>query len=136
MRPPEARSSPARRTGRSRHAIAVAVVTLATLVAVTGPVAASPPPSPPPGEEATTTTTTFADNEFIPENVNLSDCISGVPRPGCGSEARGGWRQSLVFVAMAAGLAFIGWRIIRSARRNRPDADGSDVQNDETTVAR
>jgi len=135
MRPPEARSSPARRTGRSRHAIAVAVVTLATLVAVTGPVAASPPPSPPPGEEATTTTT-FADNEFIPENVNLSDCISGVPRPGCGSEARGGWRQSLVFVAMAAGLAFIGWRIIRSARRNRPDADGSDVQNDETTVAR
>jgi len=135
MRPPEARSSPARRTGRSRHAIAVAVVTLATLVAVTGPVAASPPPSPPPGEEATTTTT-FADNEFIPENVNLSDCISGVPRPGCGSEARGGWRQSLVFVAMAAGLAFIGWRIIRSARRNRPDAAGSDVQNDETTVAR
>jgi len=135
MRPPEARSSPARRTGRSRHAIAVAVVTLATLVAVTGPVAASPPPSPPPGEEATTTTT-FADNEFIPENVNLSDCISGVPRPGCGSEARGGWRQILVFVAMAAGLAFIGWRIIRSARRNRPDADGSDVQNDETTVAR
>lgn len=61
--------------------------------------------------------TVVEDNPFIPEDQNLSECISALPKPGCGSEARGGWRQTLVFVIMAVALAFVGWRIVRSMRR-------------------
>ena len=55
--------------------------------------------------------TTVFDNPFLPDERNLSDCISAVPKPGCGSEARGGWRQTLVFGVMALGLLVIAWRI-------------------------
>jgi hypothetical protein len=72
--------------------------------------AATPPPTDPP--------TTVVDNPFIPEG-NLGDCISAVPKPGCGSEAKGGWRQGLVLGVMVLGLAFVGWRITRTVRRNR-----------------
>jgi len=73
--------------------------------------------------------TTVLENDFIPEDRDLSDCISALPRPGCGSKARGGWRQTLVFLVVVFGLAFIAWRIIRSARRKRPDPADRDVQN-------
>jgi hypothetical protein len=63
--------------------------------------------------------TTVVDNEFIPADRDLSDCISAVPEPGCGSEGRSGWRQWLIFGALVAGLAFIAWRVIRTARRTR-----------------
>ncbi len=66
------------------------------------------PPRPPP---------TVSD--FFPEDANLSDCLGLVERPGCGSEARGGWRQTLVFVALAAGLALVFWRVSVGVRRNR-----------------
>jgi hypothetical protein len=77
-------------------------------------------------------------NEFLPEDRNLSECISALPRPGCGSEARGGWRQGLVLLAILGGLAVIAWRVIVSSRRARlttprtpgatsaPDAPGGD----------
>ncbi len=68
-----------------------------------------PPPTPPP--------VTF--NEFLPEDRGLGECISALPRPGCGSEARGGWRQTAVFLSIVAGLALITWRVVVSARRAR-----------------
>lgn len=58
-------------------------------------------------------------NEFLPEDRGLGECISAIPKPGCGSEARGGWHQTLVLVAILAGLALIIWRIVVSARRAR-----------------
>ena len=58
-------------------------------------------------------------NEFLPEERGLGDCISAVPRPGCGSKARGGWRQTLVFLAIVGGLGVIGWRVVVGARRGR-----------------
>ncbi len=64
-----------------------------------------------------TQTVAISDNDFLPEDQNLGDCISAVPRPGCGSEARGGWRQGLVFGALMIGLAFIVWRIVVGARK-------------------
>jgi hypothetical protein len=67
------------------------------------------PPSPPP--------TTVADNPYIPQDQNLSSCVSALPRPGCGSKSQGGWRQTLVFGVVVAGLGFIGWRLVRSVRR-------------------
>jgi hypothetical protein len=62
-------------------------------------------------------TVTISDNDFVPEDQNLGDCISAVPRPGCGSEAQGGWRQGLVFGALVIGLGFIVWRIVVGARK-------------------
>ncbi len=61
-------------------------------------------------------------NEFLPEERNLSDCVGALERPGCGSEARGGWRQTLVFLAVAAGLVLVFGRIAWSARRSRQRA--------------
>lgn len=62
-------------------------------------------------------------NEFIPENRNLGDCLGTLQRPGCGSEASGGWRQGLIFFAMLTGLLVIAARIIFSARRRRVAVD-------------
>lgn len=65
-------------------------------------------------------------NVFYPEERALSDCLSSLPKPNCGSEARGGWAQYSIAIAMVAGLGFIGWRVFRSARRSAvprtPDA--------------
>ena len=44
---------------------------------------ASGEPPPPP----------VTDNVFIPENHDLGECITAVPKPGCGSEARSDWHQ-------------------------------------------
>jgi hypothetical protein len=106
----------------------VLLLALVAVLALSGApaVASTPPPNPPP--------TTVVDNPFIPENQNLSDCVSALPRPGCGSEEQGGWRQQLVFGVVIAGLAFIGWRVVRNVRRrdtggvppSRPPADRVD----------
>ena len=80
---------------------------------------------------ATSTPTTIAEprppvtaNEFLPDDRGLGECISSIPRPGCGSDARGGWHQTLVLVVVVAGLGLIAWRIVagaRKARRTGPD---------------
>ncbi len=83
---------------------------------------------------ATPTPTTIAEprpprppvtaNEFLPDDRGLGECISSIPRPGCGSDARGGWHQTLVLVVVVAGLGLIAWRIVagaRKARRTGPD---------------
>jgi hypothetical protein len=108
--------------------VSAVLLALLSFAALSGaPVAAStPPPSPPPN--------TVLDNAFIPEDQNLSDCVSALPRPGCGSEEQGGWRQELVFGLVLAGGAFIAWRLVRSVRRrdtggvppSRPPADRLD----------
>ena len=58
-------------------------------------------------------------NDFLPEDRDLGDCLSALPKPDCGSKARGGWRQGLVLGAILAGLGVIAWRIVVSARRAR-----------------
>jgi hypothetical protein len=58
-------------------------------------------------------------SDFYPEDNNLSDCVGLVERPGCGSEARGGWRQALVFAALAGGLGLVGWRVTQNVRKNQ-----------------
>jgi hypothetical protein len=69
----------------------------------------------PPDDEAPRDTI----NEFLPEERGLGECISALPKPGCGSEARGGWRQGVVLLSILTGLGFIAWRVVRSARRAR-----------------
>ena len=72
---------------------------------------AAPPVTPPP----------VTVNEFLPEDRALGECISAVPKPGCGSEARGGWHQTLVLVAILVGLALIIWRVTAGARKARAE---------------
>jgi hypothetical protein len=86
-------------------------VALAALAAAPPPVhaAASPEPVPP--------VTTALDNPFLPDDANVTDCISALPRPGCGSEERSDWRQGVLFGVVAAGLAAIGVRIAIGVRR-------------------
>lgn len=59
-------------------------------------------------------------NPFIPEDRSISECVSALPKPGCGSEERGGMHQYLVLVALVGGLSFVGWRIVAGTRKNRP----------------
>jgi hypothetical protein len=96
--------------GPAAGSAAVAAAT-ASVAAIT----AAPPTDPP----------AVTDNDLIPER-DLSDCVSAMPQPDCGSDAKGGWRQLLVFAAVLVGLAFVGWRITRTVRRNRRALESSD----------
>jgi hypothetical protein len=93
---------------------AVVLAVLAAVVLATSTAGAGAPPEPPP--------TSTLDNPFLPEEQDLSDCVNALPRPDCGSEARGGWRQGVVFGLVVAGFAFIAWRVVRSLRQR--DARG------------
>ena len=74
-------------------------------------------------DDATPDTTPTSDtfNVFFPEERSLSDCLSSLPKPGCGSDARGGWRQSLVLIVILGGLAFIAWRIVSGSRKAKSE---------------
>ncbi len=102
--------------------ILLAVIVIAVLAATPGQsvvaFGAEPAPDPAPTESTV--------NEFLPEERGLGECISAVPKPGCGSEARGGWRQGLVLLAILLGLGVIAWRVIaasRAARRRLTEGD-------------
>jgi hypothetical protein len=58
-------------------------------------------------------------NDFLPDDQNISDCLGALERPGCGSKERGGWRQTIVFGVMIAGLAAVFGRIAFAVYRNR-----------------
>ena len=73
------------------------------------------------GGTADTSGAGYVDNPYIPENRNVGDCASSLPRPDCGSAARGGPTQLLTMAALMLGMAFIGWRIsVGVRRRDRP----------------
>ncbi len=67
------------------------------------------------------------DNVFIPNDRDLGECITAVPKPGCGSDARSDWHQGLVLGLMVAGLVFVGWRIVRGVRRREARPNDIDV---------
>lgn len=77
------------------------------------------PPDAAPGDTTpliTVDPASIGTNPFIPEDANIGDCVSSVPRPECGSQAQGGWRQYLTMLVLVLGTAFIGWRIARGVR--------------------
>ena len=91
----------------------LAMLLLAPAGAAIATTPSTPPPTPPP----------VTVNEFLPEDRGLGECISAVPKPGCGSDARGGWRQTLVLLAILVGLALIVWRVVVGARKARVARD-------------
>jgi hypothetical protein len=66
---------------------------------------ASTPPAPPP-----------VTNDLLPDNNDVTNCIGTVEQANCGSKARADGHTYLVFLALAAGLTFIGWRIARGVK--------------------
>ena len=81
----------------------------AMLHAATSPMAVDVPPP------------TVTLNDFFPEDRDLSDCLSALPKPGCGSESRGGWTQTMVMLLIIAGLGVIVWRIRAGMKRAARD---------------
>jgi hypothetical protein len=97
--------------------VLLALIALASGAVAGAPVGAAPPATvPTPAAPERGDSATVADNDFIPQNVDLSACISANPRPGCGSENRAGWRQYLVLLALVIGIVVISLRIVASVR--------------------
>jgi amino acid transporter len=104
-------------------AIAIAIATAAvpsTTASATAP-APAPPADTEPAPVPDTAQPPTTSNDFFPEERDLTSCIGALERPGCGSESRGGWRQTLVLLAIFAGLAVIFTNVVRGIRRNRSD---------------
>jgi hypothetical protein len=90
-------------------------------------VASAAPPTDPPSTVPTTVSTgdeivIDEANPFLPENRDLTDCIGMLQRPGCGSEARGGWHQNAVAIVMISGLLIIFGRVAWGVRRGQKNA--------------
>lgn len=98
----------------ARPTVVPTVTSTVDAVVLAAGAATEPTTEPTTGPTTAVTQVTF--NEFLPEERGLGECISAVPKPGCGSDAEGGWRQTLVFVLILAGLGIIAWRIVASAR--------------------
>ena len=95
--------------------LAVMALCLGSGTVTASATAPSPPPPTTPNAESVPASTL---NVFMPEQENLTTCQSlAVQRPNCGSKARGGWRQTLVFAVIATGLVLIGIRLYFSVRR-------------------
>ncbi len=111
---------------------------LFALALVVGPLApqiaqAAAPPAEPTSTEPTATPSTDPNDEiiideanpFLPETRDLTDCVGMLQRPGCGSEARGGWHQNLVAIAMVGGLFLVFGRVAWAVRRSQKNAAAS-----------
>ena len=84
--------------------------------------ASSPDPTVPPTTVPTDEIVIDEANPFLPETRDLTDCIGTLQRPGCGSEARGGWHQNAVAIVMIGGLALVFGRIAWGVRRGQKNA--------------
>ena len=86
--------------------IVVGMVALATTAPAAQAMATAPP----------STDVPPITNDLIPENNEVTNCIGTVEQANCGSRARADGHTYLVFIALAAGMGFIGWRIARGVR--------------------
>lgn len=108
----------------SMIAMAILAMTSLTLAPFGNLASASAPPSTvettlPPNTQPNTQPPISA-NDFIPDERDLTSCIGVLERPGCGSESRGGWRQTLVFGALFVGLVIVFGNVARGVhKRNR-----------------
>jgi hypothetical protein len=90
--------------------IVLAMTALATVMMTAVP-AATTSATPPPSTVAPSVT-----NDLLPDNNDVTNCVGTVEQANCGSRARADGHTYLVFLALALGLTFIGWRIARGVR--------------------
>jgi hypothetical protein len=62
------------------------------------------------------TTPPVVTNDLLPENNDVNNCVGTVEQANCGSKARADGHTYLVFLALALGMGFIGWRIARGVK--------------------
>jgi hypothetical protein len=94
----------------------VSIALIGTVVAA-APMSASVAATAPPVTSTSQDEAPPVTNDLLPGNNSLDNCVGTVEQPNCGSRARADGHTYLVFLALAAGLAFIGWRITRGVRR-------------------
>ncbi len=92
-------------------AVALAAVVIASAAAPSASAAATAPPT-----TIVSNPAPIATNDLLPENNNLGNCVGLAESANCGSKARSDGHTYLVFLALAAGLTFIGWRVGRGVR--------------------
>ncbi|MFZ8900964.1 MAG: hypothetical protein ACO2Y7_04655 [Ilumatobacteraceae bacterium] len=103
-------------TGWSRTVRAL-VAAIALTVGLGAPAVATVPPEVP------------EENVYLDLERSMTECISALPKPGCGREPvdsgdRGGWQQLLVFGVLMTAMAGIGVRVAFSVRsRSRTHSD-------------
>lgn len=90
---------------------ALAAVAITTMTLPATHVAATAPPTTIVGDSAP-----VASNDLLPDDNNLNDCVGTAEPANCGSKARADGHTYLVFLALALGLGFIGWRISRGVK--------------------
>ena len=57
------------------------------------------------------------DNDFIPADQNLTDCVGTLEKPDCGSNRKDDLNMYLTFGVLMGGMALIGWRIAVAVRQ-------------------
>lgn len=101
------------------------VLVIVVLAMSGGIIGATPLPAGQLGPDDLPVSTVF--NEFYPEDRDLSDCLSVLPKPGCGSDARSGWPQLVVFALILLGVGVVVARVMVSSRRSRTGTRTGDV---------
>jgi hypothetical protein len=94
-----------------RIVLAMTAMTALATVTMTAVPAATTSATPPPSTVAPSVT-----NDLLPDNNDVTNCVGTVEQANCGSRARADGHTYLVFLALALGLTFIGWRIARGVR--------------------
>ena len=89
----------------------MAIMAIASAAAPSVSAAATAPPT-----TVVSTPAPIATNDLLPQNNNLGNCVGLAESANCGSKARADGHTYLVFLALAAGLTFIGWRVGRGVR--------------------
>ncbi|MGZ4791048.1 MAG: hypothetical protein ACXWBO_04225 [Ilumatobacteraceae bacterium] len=97
--------------GAAIAAVAIAAMAIASAAGPVASVAATAPPT-----TIVSTGAPIATNDLLPDNNNLGNCVGLAESANCGSKARADGHTYLVFLALAAGLTFIGWRVGRGIR--------------------
>ena len=67
--------------------------------------------------------TVTTDNDLVPQDQNLSDCVGTLERPDCGAPKKSDLNMYLTFGVLMAGMGFIGWRIFASIRKRDRDLE-------------
>jgi hypothetical protein len=95
---------------------ALAAVAISMMALPSAHVVATAPPDTVVATTIEAGTGPVATNDLLPDQNSLTDCIGSAEPANCGSKARADGHTYLVFIALAAGLAFIGWRITRGVK--------------------
>jgi len=89
----------------------MAIMAIASAAAPSVSAAATAPPT-----TVVSNPAPIATNDLLPQNNNLGNCVGLAESANCGSKARADGHTYLVFLALAGGLTFIGWRVGRGVR--------------------